>query len=156
MNLDLRFDRAIEIVSKTAPYVIFRAGMYLCVCAVLALALALLGLVGFFAGSAVFTILLLISVTLWLRFGVPAVRRSSLVRSMRAGHLALIGELAAKGRLPEGATSVRLGAGTCRAAVQEGERGVVHRRPYRRSPSIDPIKTCLRRLPCCPFRRSMR
>ncbi|MBI5093179.1 MAG: hypothetical protein HZB26_12160 [Candidatus Hydrogenedentes bacterium] len=102
MDSDLRLDRAVEIVFKTTPYLLLRAAMYGCVCAGIAFLLALLGCIGSFFGFAVFWVLLLLTIVSGVVFGSRAMRRSRFLRSVHAGHVALMTELALKGRLPEG------------------------------------------------------
>jgi len=101
MDSDLGLEKAIENVMKTGPYLMYRAGVYGIVTAVLIVALAGLAAIGAFAGFAVFFILLVVTILIWSVIGIRKFRESLFLQMLQAGHVALLTELIAKGRLPE-------------------------------------------------------
>jgi hypothetical protein len=100
MALNLQLGKAIGIVARTAPYLVYRALVYGACCAAVAFALLVLALIGKVFGGAAAVILFVLAL-IGGGFGARLLREYVLY-VLKAGHVALIAELATNGKLPDG------------------------------------------------------
>ena len=100
MELNLQLGKAIGIVARTFPYLAYRALVYGACCAAVALGVAVLGLIGKVFGGAAAAILFVLAL-IGGGFGAKLLREYVLY-VLKAGHVALIAELATQGKLPDG------------------------------------------------------
>jgi hypothetical protein len=100
-------NRAFTLVLLTTPYMVFRAAVY----ALLSLAvlgyLGVLGLVGWVFGAGAFWVLFLATGVLAVLLGLGRMLDEVLHYFVRAGHVALLSEAAARGRAPTGIGQLR-------------------------------------------------
>lgn len=106
--MNLQLGRAFGIVMKTLPYVLYRAAVYGVICAVFAVLLLFLALIGFVFGGGAAVVLFIIAMAAG-GFGARLLREYVLYL-LRAGHVAVITELVEQGRLPEGVSQTKWGA----------------------------------------------
>jgi hypothetical protein len=102
--MDLQLGRAISIVMKTTPYIAYRATVYGVMCGVALFYLLVLGLIGKVFGSGAFVVLLVLTLGAGAVLGVSRLLGEYVLYMLKAGHVALITELATEGELPPGVT----------------------------------------------------
>ena len=100
--MDLQLGRAVSIVMQTAPYLVYRAIVYGVVCACGLVYLAILGGIGAIFGQGAFVVLLILTLAGGTFLGVGRLLREYVLYLLKAGHIALITEIATEGKLPEG------------------------------------------------------
>ena len=106
--MNLQLGRAIGIVMKTMPYVLYRAVVYGVICAVVAFLLLFVALVGYLFGGAAAGVMIVI----FLGAGAFGARllREYVLYLLRAGHIAVITEIIERGALPQGVNQTQWGA----------------------------------------------
>jgi len=98
--MNLQLGRAVNIVFQTTPYLVYRALVYGVICAVLAVALLFLAIVGRIFGSGAAGVLFALLAVAG-GFGVQLLREYVLYL-LKAGHIALVTEIVTQGHLPAG------------------------------------------------------
>ncbi len=99
---ELQLGKAVRIVMQTTPYIIYRALVYGAICVAAVVYLGILGLIGLVFGQAAFFGLLAVSVVLGAVTNLGRLLGHYVLYVLRAGHVALITEIATKGGLPMG------------------------------------------------------
>ena len=100
-------NRAFSLVLLTTPYLVFRAAVYALLSLGILGYLGVLGLVGLVFGAGAFWVLLLATVLLAVLLGLGRMLDEVLHYLVRAGHVALLSEAAARGRAPTGISQLR-------------------------------------------------
>jgi hypothetical protein len=98
--MGLQMKRAMEIVRKTSPYVLYRAAIYGALCLGVIVYLLLLAIIGAVFGAGAFWALLVISVALAWLLDVGSFIGEYVFYRQKAGHIALIAEIITEGQLP--------------------------------------------------------
>lgn len=115
--MNLQLGRALGIVAKTFPYLVYRALVYGACCAAVALGVLFLALIGkVFGGTA--ALILFVLAMLGGGFGARLLREYVLY-VLKAGHVALIAELATNGKLPDGVSQTAWARGRVVALFKE-------------------------------------
>ena len=105
--MSLQIDRAANIVLQTSPYLLYRALVYGVICALAIGYLAILGVIGAVFGSAAFVVLLVASVGLAVLMDSGRLLDEHLLYRVKAGHVALVTEVAAEGSFITGTSQTR-------------------------------------------------
>ena len=106
--MNLQLGRAIRIVMKTLPYVLYRTVVYGIICVVFAVLLLFLALMGRVFGGGAAGVMFII---LMVAGGFAArILREYVLYLLRAGHVAVITEIIARGSLPEGISQTQWGS----------------------------------------------
>ena len=98
MGMNLQLTQAMGIVFQTTPYILYRAVVYGVICAMAAVALAVLAVTGRVFGGAAAAVLFVAAAAAG-GFGARLVREYILYL-LKAGHIALITEIVSEGKLP--------------------------------------------------------
>ena len=109
--MGLQLKRAIAVVMRTKPYVLYRALIYGALCLCVIGYLGLLAIIGLVFGSGAFWALLVVSVGLVAMLGVAGFVGDYIFYRLRAGHIALITEIIAEGQLPTGISQMKWARG---------------------------------------------
>ncbi len=115
--MNLQLGRAFGIVLKTLPYVLYRAVVYGVICAIFAVVLLFLALIGrIFGGGAagVLFVIILAGGGFGARF-----LREYVLYLLRAGHVAVITEIIEQGALPAGVSQTQWGADKVKSYFKE-------------------------------------
>ena len=105
--MNLQLGRAFGILMKTTPYVMYRALVYGIICAVFAVVLLFLALIGYvFGGGAAMVMFVILMIG--GGFGARLLREYVLYL-LRAGHVAVITEIIERGKLPDGVSQTEWG-----------------------------------------------
>ena len=103
--------RAIGIVMKTMPYVLYRALIYGVLCLCVIGYLTLLAVIGGVFGTGAFWALFLVSVGLVAMLGLAGFVGEYVFYQLKAGHVALITEIITEGQLPVGISQMKWARG---------------------------------------------
>ncbi len=101
-NMNLQLGEAVRIVMKTTPYIAYRALIYGAICLATIAYLGVLGVIGLVFGAGAFWVLLIATMGLGWVLGVGRLLGAYVLYLLKAGHVALITEIATKGDLPTG------------------------------------------------------
>jgi hypothetical protein len=105
--MDLQFRNAAQLVRRTVPYVLYRLKVYAAFCGTCVAYLLVLSFIGQIFGIGAFWSLAAISVALGVTLGVPKLVSEYMFATVRAGHVALVNELAAETELPAGVSQIK-------------------------------------------------
>lgn len=100
--MKLQLGRAISLVMQTMPYIIYRAMVYGAVTLGALVYVGFLALIGFVFGSGAFWLLLILSFGASAVLGLGRLLGEYVLYMLKAGHIALVTELATEGKLPAG------------------------------------------------------
>ena len=109
MGIELR--RALDIVLRTSPYVIYRAFMYGAMCLCVIAYLAMLFAIGLVFGAGAFWVLFVISAGLAAMLGIGGFINEYVFHQLRAGHIAVITEIVTQGKFPPGISQTKWARG---------------------------------------------
>lgn len=109
MGIELR--RALDIVLRTSPYVIYRAFMYGALCLCVIGYLAMLFAIGLVFGPGAFWVLFVVSAGLAGMLGIGGFINEYVFHQLRAGHIAVITEIVTQGKFPPGISQTKWARG---------------------------------------------
>ena len=115
--MNLQLGRAVGIIMKTMPYVLYRAVVYGVICAVFAVLLLFLALIGRVFGPGAAGVMFII---LMIGGGFGArILREYVLYLLRAGHVAVITEIIERDNLPAGVSQTQWGSDQVKAYFKE-------------------------------------
>ncbi len=115
--MNLQLGRAFGIVMKTTPYILYRAVVYGIVCAVFAVLLLFLALIGRVFGPGAAGVMFIIMM-IGGGFG-ARILREYVLYLLRAGHVAVITEIIERGSLPAGVNQTQWGSDRVKTYFKE-------------------------------------
>lgn len=105
--MGLQFRQALRIVLQTKPYVLYRSAWYLLLCLCVTAYLGLLTVIGAVFGAGAFWVLLVLSGLLTVLLGIGGFISEYIFFRLKAGHIALITEIATEGGFPAGISQMK-------------------------------------------------
>jgi len=109
MGIELR--RALDIVLRTTPYVVYRAFMYGALCLCVIAYLAMLFVIGLVFGPGAFWVLFVLSAGLPAMLGIGGFINEYAFHQLRAGHIAVITEIVTQAKFPPGISQTKWARG---------------------------------------------
>lgn len=105
--MGLQLSKALSLVLKTKPYIVYRTAMHGALCLAVIVYLAMLALIGAVFGAGAFWAVLVASIVLTVLLGIGGFVAEYLFHRLKAGHVALFTEIVTEGGFPSGISQTK-------------------------------------------------